>query len=666
MKLKVSALFCLFCCVSFLYAEKKADENAVIVVSSSKIEESSDEAVEKVEVITNEDIKQSGAKTLSEAVRNNAGIVISGHPTDSISMQGFSGKYVKILIDGVAVSGDLGGATPVYQIPVEDIERIEIIKGASSALYGSDAMGGVINIITKKNKASKKDAASEKDNAGKRKFNIDFSTEFASNIRTYTSAGFSYTGPKFSGSATGSFDWNRGFIERLNTVLKDDVKIYKVPSNRLGFVRAKGDWNITGGSIGIYGLFSDSLKKTNTSKYETMNYGTKRFEGGLTGKKTLSDAWLLSGFASAKFYMLDTEFKNIVDDNIRNGKSRFLDGETEIRAAWDPNIFNSVLAGFNANFQTIQGDSFRGIKKQLLLSLYAQDTITIGASEQFLIVPGLRFDIAPPLEQNKILWQITPKLSLKYNPFKSTALRFAYGMGYRIPTFKQKHWLFTHDYASGAGNFILYGNPNLKPETSHGFNLDLEQKIGKFVNLNVSGYFNYIQNLIDNHIIGYDPGSGKYNRSYGNVDKALTFGGGISVHSKFKRTVLGASYAYTGAMGYSASHGKYIDLAARVPHRVTASALYTIPVIETDVSLRIEWNSPELIDYDLAIYSPDFLMAGLTIDKKFLKNKIDVYARVDNMLNNVHFKKGSLNTTQKEHFGLHHGVIFAGGIKLHF
>ena len=63
MKLKVSALFCLFCCVSFLYAEKKADENAVIVVSSSKIEESSDEAVEKVEVITNEDIKQSGAKT---------------------------------------------------------------------------------------------------------------------------------------------------------------------------------------------------------------------------------------------------------------------------------------------------------------------------------------------------------------------------------------------------------------------------------------------------------------------------------------------------------------------------------------------------------------------------------------------------------------------------
>lgn len=660
MKLKISVFLCLACALSVLYAEKTADESAVIVVSSSKIEESSDEAVEKVEVINDEQIKQSGAKTLSEAVRSNAGIVISGHPTDSIGMQGFSGKYVKILIDGVAVTGDLGGATPVYQIPVEDIERIEIIKGASSALYGSDAMGGVIHIITKKNKALKKGGAA------KRKFNVDFSTEFASNIRTYTSAGFAYTGPKFSGSLTGSFDWNRGFIQRLNTVLQDNVKIYKVPSNRLGFVRAKGDWKINGGTIGAYGLFSDSFKKTNTSKYETMNYHTNRYEAGINGKKSLSDAWLLSGFASAKFYTLDTDFRNIVDDKVRKTDSKFLDGETEIRASWDPNIFNSVLAGFNANFQTIRGDSFKGIKKQLLLSLYAQDTITVGASEQFVIVPGLRFDIAPPLEQTKILWQITPKLSLKYNPFENTTLRFSYGMGYRIPTFKQKHWLFTHDYASGAGNFILYGNPNLKPETSHGFNLDLEQKIARVVNLNVSGYFNYIQNLIDNYISGYDPVSGKYNRSYGNVDKALTFGGGVSVHSKFKRTVLSASYAYTGAKGYSASHGKYIDLAARVPHRVTASALYTIPVIETDVSLRLEWNSPELIDYDLDIRSPDFLMAGLTIDKKFLKNKIDVYARVDNMLHNVHFKKGSLNTTQKEHFGLYHGAVFAGGIKLHF
>ncbi len=660
MKLKTAASVCIFCCVSLLFAQKTAGEDAVIVVSSSKIEQSSDDAAEKVEVITNEQIKQSGAKTLSEAVRTNAGIIISGHPTEAISMQGFSGKYVKVLIDGVAVPGDIGGSTPVHQIPVEDIERIEIVKGASSALYGSDAMGGVIHIITKKNKAHKKG------DADKKKFNADLSTEFASNIRSYTAARLAYTGPKFSGALSGSFDWNRGLIERRNTVLVDDLRIYKVPTNRLGFVRTHADWKIGDGTIGTYGLFADSFRKTNTSKYETMEYHTNRGEAGVTGKKNLTDTWLLSGFVSSKLYTLDTNFKNIVQDNARRTVSQSVDAEAEIRASWDPNLVNSVLMGFNGNFQTIRGNSFVGMRKQLLLSLFAQDTITIGDSGKLLIVPGTRFDLAPPLESNKPLFQVTPKLSIKYDPFASTTLRFSYGMGYRIPTLKQKHWLFTHDYASGTGNFVLYGNPNLKPETSHGFNLDVEQKIGSSVRLSASGYFNYVLNLIDNHITGYDPGSGKYNRSYHNVDKALTFGSSISVNSKLKRTVLGASYAYTGAKGYSSALGTYIDLTSRVPHRVTASALYTIPVIETDVSLRIEWNSPELIDYDLNIYSPDFLMAGLTVDKKFLNNKIDVYARVDNMLNNVHFKKGSLGINQKDHFGLHHGTIFAAGVKLHF
>lgn len=650
---KIIILFYVFYCIRAVAAQAADGDNAVIVVSSSKIEESSDDAVEKVEVITSEEIQRNGAKTLNEAVQNNAGIIIAGHPTGAISMQGFSGKYVKILIDGIAVSGDLGGATAAYQIPVEDIDHIEIVKGASSALYGSDAMGGVVNIITKKNKT------------GKKKLTGDLSEEFYSSIRSYTSGKLAYSGEKFSGSLTGSFDWDRGLSERRNTVLLDDVTIYKVPARRLGFVRANADWKLTSGKIGTYALFSDSLQKSNTTDYETMEYHTDRYELGVMGKKNIGDTWVLSGFASGKLYTLDSDFKNVTTNNIRDTDAKFADGETEIRASWDPNLTNSVLMGFNGNFQTINGDSFSGTKKQLLLSSFAQDTLTIGSSGKLLIVPGARLDFAPPLDGGKTLWQATPKLSVKYNPHENTTLRFSYGMGYKVPSLKQKYWIFTHDYSGGGGSFVLYGNPDLNPESSHGFNLGVEQKVGSYVRLSASGYFNFIHNLIANYITGSDP-FGHYTRSYRNIDKALTFGGDISAHAKFKRTLLAASYAYTEAKEYSNAHGKYIDSAFRVRHRATTSASYMIPVIETNVSMHLEWNSPELLDYDLDIWSPDFFMAGLTIDKKFWKDKIDIYGRVDNMFNNIHFRKGTSGTNQKEYFGLHNGTVFSTGVKLHF
>lgn len=129
-------------------------DDDVIVVSAGKIEQNVEDASEKVQVISSEEIQDSGAKTLSEAVKNLPGVTVKGasggNPVDSISMQGFDSSYVKILVDGVAVTGDLGGSTAVFEIPVEMIDHIEVVQGASSALYGSDAMGGVVNIITKK------------------------------------------------------------------------------------------------------------------------------------------------------------------------------------------------------------------------------------------------------------------------------------------------------------------------------------------------------------------------------------------------------------------------------------------------------------------------------------------------------------------------------------
>ena len=149
--LKRCIIFCIACFfLSLLFAQETEDD--VITVSADKIEQQIDESVEQKRTITNEDIRKSGAKTVGDALKTLPDVTVSaataGNANESVTMQGLGNGYVKIMIDGVSVSTDISGATPIFQIPVENIERIEVIKGADSVLYGSEAMGGVINIIT--------------------------------------------------------------------------------------------------------------------------------------------------------------------------------------------------------------------------------------------------------------------------------------------------------------------------------------------------------------------------------------------------------------------------------------------------------------------------------------------------------------------------------------
>lgn len=640
----------------------------VIVVSGSKIEENQEDAVEKVQVVSGEEIRETGAKTLTEAVRNLPGVVVQGNNpaqhTDAISMQGFDSSYVKILVDGVAVTADIGGATAVYQVPVEDIDHIEIIQGASSALYGSDAMGGVINIITKKPELSDGEGIT---------FKGSVTQEFSSNIRTYTAANMSMATKRTAASLSGSFDWKKGKEETyFEPFTQSDISYYLTARRRLGFVRGTFDYNFDAARLGVYGLFSDSLQKSNYTpngldKTAVMTYKATRAEGGINGDIHVGDTLTFSGFSSVKVFDLNTDYpqKN-ASDNIMNFEanetdSNAIDWESEIRAAWDPNLYNSVLFGINANLQTIDGDSFENRKKQVLLSAFAQDTISL-FDETFSIVPGVRMDFSPPVDGADLLWQITPKLSMRYDPAEDTVLRLSYGMGYKVPTLKQKYWLFYHNYGSGDANFILDGNPDLKPEKSQSVNISVEQKIAGILTLGAGGYFNYVNDLIDSYV--YDTTSQPQRRTYRNIDTALTFGGDVSLSVKADRFDGKIGYAYTAAKQYNESDGSFTDLTLRVPHRITAHAGYTIPVIEVKVSLSGEWNAPQLMNAEEKTYTPDYLMLGLNIDKDFWDGKFSLYGRIDNLLNNIHFIDASNGDSQKDYFALHDGITATIGGRL--
>ena len=101
-------------------------------------------------------------------------------------------------------------------------------------------------------------------------------------------------------------------------------------------------------------------------------------------------------------------------------------------------------------------------------------------------------------------------------------------------------------------------------------------------------------------------------------------------------------------------------------HRVTANVSYLIPSAETEVSLNVQWNSPQLLTAKSGYYTPDYLMVGFNASKKFLDEKLEVYAGLDNMLNNIHFVKGSNNETQAFYYGLAEGITLRIGGKYNF
>jgi outer membrane receptor for ferrienterochelin and colicins len=242
-------------------------------------------------------------------------------------------------------------------------------------------------------------------------------------------------------------------------------------------------------------------------------------------------------------------------------------------------------------------------------------------------------------------------------------------MGYKTPSLKQSYWFFFHP---APNNFLLIGNPNLKPETSHGFNASADYQVTKKFTASIAGYFNYVYDMIIDYISDENPGaapgtSGEtqsyiYTRGYENVGEAITTGGDLSLRYTGERLKLSGVYNLTIAKGYDEDEDAYVDLAGKVPHQVTLTAGYTIPVIETDVSLRSNWNAPRLHSIDEG-HTPDYLMVSLRISKFFFGKKLEVYGGVQNLLNNIHFIEGTDGESQRDYFGLRDGIIFSlGGI----
>ncbi|MDR2079763.1 MAG: TonB-dependent receptor, partial [Treponema sp.] len=486
----------------------------------------------------------------------------------------------------------------------------------------------------------------------------------------YSEAYIGYANELFGLSLGGSFDWDDGKINQQRSALREIIDLYEVPAARLGSLRADASWYHPGGELALYGSWMNSLLKVSADIENGYDFMNTKIEGGLKETYHLSDFAMLDGFFSYRQLNYDADrisYSNHTTSAYADSLFRDLEGEA--RFSWEPLISHALLFGVNAKREALESDSFDAEKSMIMVSVFTQDTWNIGGADKFRIVPGLRFDCRPPNSSDEDhIFKLSPKLSFRYDPREDLVLRLSYGMGFKTPSLKQNYWFFFHPMPY---NFLLIGNPNLTPETSHGFNLSGDYSLTREFTLSAGAYFNYIFDLIDDYITDENPGSAPnssgetqnfiYQRSYRNVGEAITTGGDLSLRYNGIRFKTALTYSLTLAKEFDEDTDDWIDLASRVPHQITANVSYRIPVIETTIQTRINWNSPQLISYADKTYTPDYLMINLRGVKTFFGEKLELYGGAQNVLNNIHFVKSTEGQTQEDYYGLRDGIIFSIG-----
>ena len=488
-----------------------------VTISTTRIPELKSNAAATVTIIDNKQIEAMSkiAPDMSHLLGLlTPGMALSSNTTSSRA-QSLRGRSALILIDGIPQSTPLRSTDrDIRTIDVSAIDHIEIVKGAASALYGSNAAGGVINIITKK-----------KPNPCALNLNMRFGRH---NEQRY-GLSWQYARGKWNNlltvnrNSSDNFNVHNGanpITRVVSTIYGDAVWNFK---EQLTF-RLNEKLRLTGRA----GYFYRQLVRTSEvpERY-------RDFSGGLRGTWTpdlvnsVDFSYAFDQYDKSDYQRitrLDIRDYSNVQNSLRLLYNHTFEGENVLSVGADymhDYLFNTNLEG--------------RIRKQDSFDAFAQYDWNI--SPKWEVVGALRYDY---FSDGRIS-RLTPKVSARYQPVHNLNVRFSYGMGFRAPTLKEKYYNFDM-----SGIWIVEGNPSLKPEVSQNFNASVDYTKGRY-NFTVSAYCNKIENKIATGAPYYKNPSDIIPRlPYLNLDNYMVSGGEATAQARWTNGLTARlSYAYT-------------------------------------------------------------------------------------------------------------------------
>lgn len=469
--------------------DKKETEIKEVIVTATKTKKNLKNVPITVQVITSEDIKKSQSTDFKTFLENEfSGINFTyngGSP--NINMMGFGGKYVLFLMNGERMAGETFDNIDYDRIDIDNIERIEIIKGASSSFYGSNAIGGVINIITK-------DSKSPLDiNAG---YLYDSSRDHKLNLSVGTKQ-------KWGSLSLASF-----YKMRTPYIIKDRVPTLEKQTdpfgneiitekynelNVAGFINygfnpkltfnlsPKIDIALTPGFYFSERNGGDPSSQKVRDHYYNYNIGLKtNFK--FNENQNLSISGAFDRYDKFKYYKLLKEDEKVYENEIWRTSSQY-----------NQNLFkkHTLVAGGEVLSEKLLNFMFKnentgGRENAQTYSAFTQQDWVINPA--VTLVTGARMDYHSIFKQ-----YFTFRLSGMYRFDETMTIRAGYSGGFRSPTLKE---LYTNWFHPWGGGFQLMGNKNLRPETSDNFNISIDFNFKK-LNLTFITQYSKIKDKIN-------------------------------------------------------------------------------------------------------------------------------------------------------------------------
>jgi len=498
------------------------------VVSATGLLTDVDDTPIHTEVITAKQIEFMQAKVLTEALRYSSGLKVQQtvKKGSKLTMQGIDANYVLILKDGLPFVSPTGSETDLSQIPLAGIDRIEIIKGSGSALYGSSAMGGVINLLSKESDVSQieidiKQGAYQSGSDG---FKQEQSI-FASKV-----LGSSKISTQLFHKKTPEIDLDES-TEAADGAMQDLTNV------ELRFDQRHGD------ETGVSAASFVRLNYMQDEKRQTLDPIIYPGQGSFSNEyQTLSDKTTIdAGIRQFKFDWLDQGAVNFRYEKYseQSGYRDGLKGELNQREVdialykvetqfnnhfYHSQYQNTLSYGISAQQNQMSQNKLEGIteiddKESSTVEGYVQSHVMTANYGEF--VPGIRV-------QNDSDFGFYPNAKLNWMKDVSlidgveSKLRLSYGQGYRTPDLKQRFYLFDH---SNLG-YIIQGNEDLEPEESNNYNMTLTLKKGN-ARLEWTAFYNQYRNKIETVSSGTVNNIEQF--QYENVGQAITQGQELSL-----------------------------------------------------------------------------------------------------------------------------------------
>ena len=597
------------------------------VYSASKHMQSASEAPASVTVITADEIQKYGYRTLADILQSVRGFYITYDRSYSyVGVRGFGrpgdwNSHVLVLVDGHRINDNLLGQAMLgteFLVDVDLIERVEIIRGPSSSLYGADAFFAVINVITRKRPQLKGvELSFEPASFGTYKGRASYGGQYRGidlllSGTFYNSQGQTLFYPQFAGPAT-----NNGITR--NTDDENSQHILATISFH-GFT--------------LQGLFSARDKGVPTAYFGTVfnDPRTRNFDYhqyfDLGYQHSIGEKWELSGQTSYDQARLQAPLafstrlpggSTTVDTFSFRGN--WWDGEVKLSGTLLEKHKITLGTEITENLRQDQGDytpigNFFTVEpaSSRIWALYAQDEFAI--THALTLSAGLRHD-----HYSNFGGTTNPRLGLIYHLFQPTALKLLYGTAFRAPE--------PFEVTPGFGPFYE-DNPGLRPETIRSVEGVVEQKLGQHFTLSGSVFQNWIENLIS---LETDPSNGQ--AVYQNSDRARATGTEIELDGHWASGVKGAaSYSYTNAQD-PAAH----QVLPNSPQHL-AKLNVTVPVVQQRVfaSLDAQYTSPRQSLAGNTVSG--FSVFNVTLLGHTLGKHLDLSASVYNILDKKYFDPG--------------------------